>query len=606
LFTINDYWKILEVIQGETVEDVTKAVEAIANSEKAVSDSYFSNIIDQVAYITDDYNRFRNFLRDWYASFRTIATVQTQITDVYSMPNNQLDELFQSFGYNYSSMLRDPVTNEPLLQKVNFFLDLVNLYKIKGSPETLVRVLQYYGFTEVDVYEYQLQFDNRPNKDSNDLVFKGNIVAGTSGDKSPLFLPYDELTIGDPHWLYTENQIRTLFTTNKINFPSTSPYFSVKPIFDETTTYLAIALLSRIIQDQYFDWQSTTIVPIKNAMATITGDKVSILALYLACIQTFNREWYTGVPDMGNFLCYDGTMTIVTDIIDQYNAITGKPSSRADQKVKLSQYYDLFTREDPRNFLQNTTDAETILAILDPTFSANLNSVAEINPIILASLLSDLGNWVRSNLSFGFMNISYAIFGISALYALLKDVIEFFKPYRARLVPLEMLEFRSRLENTIIIEDELDTIDILFDFYDYCTGDSAPCCSDPTLICPDSTDALQYYSRDTYDCGSYYDIGIVVDRDPFIEYFDNYRDSLVCSFQNTDSTAIVTSEVVEDSTAVYTYYQSGGFAKFDDGGVFDCTTGFDLVFIDIIPASTLLLEDGGELLQENGDHIFVF
>lgn len=605
MFTIDDYWKILDVIQGETVEDITEAVEAIAKSEKSVSDKYFSTIIDQIAYITDDYNRIRNFLRDWNASFRTIATFQTQITDVYSMPNDQLDELFQSFGYNYSASLRDPVTNEPLLQKVNFFLDLVNLYKIKGSPETLVRVLQYYGFNQVDVYEYQLQFDDRPGKDSNALMFKGNIVAGTSGDKSPLYLPYDELTIGDPHWLYTEDQIRTLFTLNKINFPSTSPYFSIKPIFDEVTTYLSIAMLSRVVQDQYFAWQSSGIPPEKNAIATITGDKVSILALYLSCITIFNREWSVGVPDMGNFLCYDGTSTVVTDIIDQYNIITGKPSSRLDQKQKLAQYYDLFTREDVRNFLQNSTDAETILAVLDPSFYANLNSVADVNQNILASLLVDLGNWMRSNLSYGFMNISYALFGVGSLYSLLRDVIEFFKPYRARIVPLEMLEFKSRLENTIIIEDKLDTIDVLFDFYDYCTGNSAPCCADPTLVCPDSTDAFQYYSRDTYDCGSFYDIGIVVDKDPFIEYFDTYRDSLVCSFNNTDSSAIVTSEVLFDSTSYFYYYQTGGFAKFDDGGNFDCTSGFDLVIIEMILANELLLENGYRLLLENGDHILL-
>lgn len=609
MLTINDFFKILKIIQGTDVEDITKAVKAIAQSEKGTVENLFTNIIDQYAHYSTDYQRLRAFIRDWYATHRTISTVQTQISDPYSMPNDQLDELFQSFGYKYSSSLRDPVTNEPLLAKVNFILDLISLYKRKGTPQTLVDVLQYYGLNIVDIYEFALQFDDRPGKNQNDLIFKGSVVAGTSGSKSPLYLPYQLLTIGDPHWLYTEDQIRALINTTHINFPSQSPYFAVKPVFDEFGSSITFAILFRQVQDQYDAWVGGTDPP-KNALATITGDKISVLALYLACVYIFNKEYSCGVFDKGNYLCYDGTSVLVTDIINEYQQITSQPKTRAQILQKLAQYYDQFTREDSRNFLQNITDAGSILALVDPTFKTNLDSVSETNPVILGSLLRDLGEWIRANISFGFINVSYLMFGIDALFSQLRDVIEFFKPYRARLVPLEMLQFTSRLENSIVVEDKFDAFSVLVDIHDYVTGDSNPCCANPVLQCPDSTDASQYYSRDTYDCGSYYDIGACTDigRDIFIEFHDIYRDSLVCSFQNTDSTAIVTSEILVDTTSTFVYYQSGGFAKFDSGGTFDCTNSFDLVFIEMVDLSELpgiLLETGYYLLQENTGRILL-
>ena len=675
-YTIDDFWKILAEIQGQST-DLTEAVKAIAQNEKTTATRYIELVIDQLAFNSPDWQRFRNFVRDLYAAHRTLTTFQANVSDVYQMPNDQLDELFRSFGYNYSTSLRDPVSNEAPINKINFFLDLVNLYKRKGTPQALVDVLQYYGINEIDLYELQLQFDDRPLKDSHDLTFKGKVSAGTTGDTTPIYLPFNFLTDRDPHWLQTESQIRQLFNQNKINFPSQSPYFAVKPLFDEEATDAATGILTRNVQDQYAVWNNAgrpnedlIVVLPQNAVITITGVTVSLLTLYLSTVYTFNKEFTVGAPS-SRFICYDGTNTDALDIIDEFRSLTEqKLLTRAQQKANWLEYLDLFTRNIGLNFLQTHEDAGNYLAVLNPDVKNSLDNLAADNITVLGSLLNDLGEWVRNNISFGFINMSYILFGLDSLFSNLGDVIDFFKPYRTRIVPLETIQFSNRLFNSIAVEDSF-RFDVDVQFHDFITGDSIPCCTDQgidstTPVCLDATSTNHYYSRETYDCGSWYDIGAVTDfpQELFIEIDDTIYDSMRCPSFYGDGTAniiaastlnapfapILTSEITEvntDSTSASfsQYYQSGGFENFDgmpvwDGtsyvqeriwdssshsyiyvnttiklykaiedteGRFDCTHGFDLVQIEVIDqfSSALLQENGYYLLQENGGRIIL-
>jgi len=677
---ISDFWEILKYIQGLPA-DITEAIGAIAKSEQASADNLLGAIVDQIAYNSQDYQRLRGWIRDWYASHRTIGTFQMGVSDPYSLPNDQTDDLFQSFGYNLSASIRNPVDNETPLIKTNFFLDLVNLYKIKGSPQTIVDVLQYYGLTELDVYEFDLQFEDRPLKDANDLIFKGLITAGTTDPsvRSPLYLPYQLLTAEDPHWLLRESQIRTLYDLNNINFPSRSPYFAIKPIFDDRSLGVSVASLVR------------------------------------ACVMYFNKLFAPVGYKGPNFLCYDGTSVLVSDILDEWDALTGKQTTRLQQKQNLIAWYDTFTRLTPSNFLQDILDAQTILTTINPTFVTNLNNLAKSDLEILGTLLDDLGLWIRSELSYGFANIAYVMFGIDSLFSDLREVVEFFKPYRARFIPIENLEFSSRLTETIIVEDENDTIGVDLLFHDFLTANSKPCCGDETIdttsnidctttyesktqcgrnvvsaktpngpsdlwasstlylvndlvnrydpstkyvnqyicikqhtsnlninqpvtgtdwttywevysqvICTDSTSLGLFYSRDTYDCGSYHDIGAVSDlpTELFIQQEELIHEGLNC-VPNEEGTAIVTWEILEsdttgievaffDTTATDTiheatdYYQTGGFSIFDAGGTFDCTHAFDYFTYEIEQVTGYLLkEDGGKLLTEDGGGILL-
>lgn len=614
---IDDFWQIWNNLL-DLPNDLVSSLDSISRSNQKTANQFFARVIDTIAHTSPDYTRLRAWLRDWYASHRTISTFQQNVSDAYELPNDQIDDLFQSFGYDLSTSIKNPTSNELLLIKVNFFLDLVNLYKKKGTPQAMVDVLQYYGINELDIYEFDLQFDDREHKDPDDLMFKGTIVAGTTGDTSPLYLPYDLLTLGDPHWLQREADIRQLYTLNNINFPSRSPYFAIKPLFDETTMYGGLSILVRTVQDQYFTWKATGTTPEKTAIATVTGDQISLLALYLSCIYIFNQEFSVGSPGK-SFLCYDGTSTDTTIIIDEFDYYNkNKPGTRADQRIKLKEFYDLFSRVTPRNFLQNSTDAGNVLAVLNPIYKANLDMLISPRTEILCSLLDDLGEWVRANLSYGFMNLSYLLCGFAAFQSSMKDVINFWKPYRARLIPIEMLEFKSRLTESIIVEDVWDAFDVEATYHDFLTGDSSPCCGQDATSCFDATTAPQFYSREYYDCGSYHDLGAVTDipQELFIAINDRIDDTLTCIPGDLDSTAIVTSYVNADTTTVYfidttsgdtvveptSYYQSGGFADFDTGGTFDCTHGFDLINIEMRETFIhhILQEDGGKLQLEDG------
>jgi hypothetical protein len=587
MFTIEEFWKIFTAVSGGTT-DLTDVTKAIAQSSQATVNKYFKDVIDQIPFNTNDYVRLRNFLRDLYATHRTISTLGTKITDPHSLSNQHLDELFRSFGYNYSPQLKD-IDQNPLDSKVRFFLDLVNLYKIKGTPQSVLEVLQYYGVTELDIFEFWLQVD-----EDGSLVFRGDPVTGTTINASQIKFPYEFLTEGDPHWLQTQQQILQLNQINKINLPSKSPYIGVQPI---TQPGAESAILCRKIIDQYDSWLSTGDLPTQDAEISDLGVNASLLELYLGIVYTYNKEYISGVDTTGNIICYDGTNTDATDILTEYNTLISlPPTSRQDQRDKLAEYYNLFTIAQSRYFLQTRSDAGSILDLVNSTLKTSLDSLLGSN--ILNSLLKDLANWVRTNIGFGFINLGFILSGMQALFDELKPVIAFFKPYRARLIVLEAIQFKHRLFSSIIIEDSLEPIDTEDEFHDFVTGNSIPCTLDST--------APLYYAREVYDCGSYFDIGAATDiRKIFdLHYREDIHDYLHCP--PSDSTGYVVSETLIDTTDAFQYYQTGGFRDFDEVGTFDCTYGFDAVFIDVLSAGNFLLQENGALLlQENGARIIL-
>jgi len=613
-FKVEDFWDLLSAASGQTVDGLTDAYDSIAKSARGTSEDLFSTIIDQPAFNTTDYDRLRKLMIDWYSAFKAMGTISTTVSDPNSLTNTDLDELFRSFGYNESVVLKD-FDNNPLPGKVNFFLDLVNLYKRKGTPQSMVDVLQYYGVTTLDIYEFFLKFN-----EDNKLMFEGKAVAGTTVDPGVLKFLWPELVANDPHWLLTENQILTLNQQNIINLPSKTPYFGVLPTAD--VDGVEVSILSRIVQDQYQTWAVGGTLE-DNAEITIVGEVHSLLELYLSAIYIFNETYDVGV--LGDrFKCYDGTSSSTIEIVSQFNTITSSPTNRADILVKLDQYYDLFARLMPRNFLQNKTDAATILNTIDPGLKASLDSLGDTNNEILFSLLKDLGTWVRNNLGLGFINLSFIMFGLDAFFDDLKEVVNFFKPYRARLLLLEALQIKNRLFNTIIVEDQFNHY-AQFDFHDYLTANSIPCCNeetidttDSTIVCLDSTSGL-HYSRDTYDCGSYHDLGAVTDmpQELFVEARDEFHDALRCP---QDSTGFITNFWLEgdetdlpipiDQTGTFQtritnngqviHYSTGSWENFDQGGRFDCTHGFDVVEITFEDARPDLLQESGFRIKLEG------
>jgi len=555
------FWKLFNIAGGGTESDVTKVLDSIVKSDRSKLDQYFKNAIDQIAFDTQDWKRLRAFFIDLYSAHRSLITQSAGISDPHFLTNSELDELFRSFGYPESVSLKN-FDDNPLENKVQLFLDLVNLYKIKGTPRSILEVLQYYGIPLLDIYEFWLQ-----KEDANTLIFKGNVIVGTSINPSPVTLPYDLLTEGDPHWMMTESQVLNLNSINKINLPSKSPYFAVQPVVE---IGVENAIFMREIQDQYDYWESTGLLPTQDAEITILGITSSLLELYLLALYSFQREYNVGT-NVQRFACYDGTSTTAVEMIEEYEDIISSPIIRARYLSelttnnrtaynsttpippisKLERYFDLFTRERESHFLYNKGDnaATTVLNLINPALIADIEALTPDNTVVLQSLMKDLALWVRNNVGFGFVNLGYIFFGLAQLFEDLKPVINFFKPYRARLIVLELLQFKNQLTESIPLNDHIKDYAIEQNVYDYITGDSNGCCNEDdltidipyfppdgddivfafhddytppsgwnvdfdyatTIVCSDDTTASTYYSRDTYDCGSYHDIGAVTD-----------------------------------------------------------------------------------------------
>jgi hypothetical protein len=618
---IDKFWEIFKSVAGDPSADVIETTNAIAKSDRSKVESYFSSVIDQYSFSTADYNRLRKFFIDLYASHRAQSTIALSSTDPRVLTNSNLDELFRSMGYPLSSSLRGFDEN-PLQQKVNFFLDLVNLYKVKGTPQSLVDVLQYYGVTEVDIYEFFLKKDA-----PGSLFFDGKAVAGTTLNPQDIGIPYANIANSDPHWLYTASQILQLDQQNKINLPSKTPYLGVQPIVDLEGAEMAI--IERYVQDQYEYYIDNGELPPPTAEITYIGETRSLLELYLSCIYMFIELFDAGSDLPGtpgysqNFLCYNGLLTDPVQIIEEFDLLTkSKVTSRVQLNDRYEQYLDLFSRDLSTNFLVDKNTAGDVLNTIAPDIKAALDSAGEPYDVLF-SLLKDLALWVRSNIGFGFVNFGFILFGVQEFFKDLKPVIDFFKPYRARMLLLESLQIRNRLFNTIVVEDKLE-IDINTEIHDFITGNSTPCCNvddsicldfqticrrvfvdSPipyewkdlwghdilyhvndavssgglgkyyicieehesttsnkpqsgvvwetywkvlsTIECHDSTTIPTYYTRETFDCDSYFDIGAVTDipREVEISVEEDIHDFLKCP--HADTTGYVVSEILNIS-----------------------------------------------------------
>jgi hypothetical protein len=574
MFSVADFFNIMNYIDGTSVSSLDVNTQVLSKNEQAISTQLFTDTIDQLVYDTDDYKRLKNLLVNWYASHRTIVSTQKQVSDIFSIPDAHLGELFKSFGYIFSTK------GLSFLTKANFFLDLVNLYKIKGTPQSIIDILGYYGLTDIDIAEYWVELDT-----SNNLVFRSERYLPPGVIDIPFAnIPFSDITQSDPHWILTETNIRNLLTTNAIGLPSKSPYFSIRPRYDLSKLNIIISILSRHVQDQYATYSSGgTLAPeIKLSELNFT---VSLLELYLSIVYIFD-EYYNRLIGSTDplFYCYDGTSIPDTDIIlaqyDNLNQriVTLSPTqneSRSLRDTRISQFYNLFTRSQTTNFFTFLSRATlaTLLQTINPDLYASSNAylVSGHGLTLLSLLLQDLNDWISTNINAEF-NIATTVLGVESLTELNK-IINFFKPYHARLLNMEFAYIiNNPVMDSLVMEDEV-VEDIGQIFIDFDVADSTAC-----ILCSDSTCSL-LNPRETYDCGSYFDIGASTDGDSIEIQIEQTIEDIMNFHDATSSNAyeIITS----DSTGTFTYLLAGGWANFDESGIFDALHGNDLVEIYI-------------------------
>lgn len=610
MFNISDYWKIFQYLSGQQVPDLDGTLQILSDAERTKARTLFEQTIDQTCFNSQDYKRIRKFLIDWYSGFRTLGTIQKHTSDPFILPQKYLDELIKSFGFQYPSDILS------LTSRVNFFLDLVNLYKIKGTPLAIKSAIDYYGLKDTDLAEYWLQ-----KNEDGELIFRGISVFPEYSIIGWPDISFEETINIDPHWMQSKEQILELINLNKIALPSKSPYFGLRPAFNISNVQVAFAVLIRKVEDQYDKWISTRYLE-KDVRLSYLNYTVSLLELYLSCIYTFNNYYNYGTdsaPDSALYICYDGDLTNTHQITQQYEDLAGYPEYNSDDPVgekayresHIEQFYDTFTRIRSRNFIQDKSSAGQKLQLINSDLKGSLDSWISSGRQyeLLANLLQDLTGWVEIHIGPEFSDIISIVLGVGA-FAKIKRIVNVFKPYRARLLGIQFAYIIDNpLFDVVRLYDLIFYIKCVLPFYDWATADSLACCSSPLLECFDSTSVIEpiLYSRETYDCGSYFDIGIAWDE-PLQYLLTQYAgSSLNCRITPwSDTTSDLEFEVLSSD---YWYRQqvqtdattelefellptnghsdatsgdievliAGGSLGFDWGGVFDCIGGTDLV-----------------------------
>jgi len=628
MWKIDDFKKIFDYLKKGDPSDLNISIQANAKSELAKTEEFFEKTLDQLSFSSDHYNNFRSFLINWYSSLKTLSVVQRNITDIYGMPDTHLDEAFRSKGFNNSVKLTR-YGKEINYNKGNFYYDLVNLYKRKGSPRNLLHTLRYFGLSNVEILEYMTY----RRLSTNDVEFH-SISSDHLGKWWSIHtdkLTYEEATGWDPHYLASKEAIIKGHNESKLHLPTNSPYFSLRHYIGLDDYTSATATISRKIQDQYDYWNDRydpinpkTNILNKELYIDCCSLDASILELYLSCIMIYYK-YYTNeiiidhdtspnneiitLGDHGKyFTCYNGTDPTYSNIIYEYKEyFEFIPKTRQEIKDKYLSFIDKFTRLANINFLIDENSAEDKLKLINPELYDKLINIYDIssNTTVLNELLEELSKWMKSYLSIAVPELSYLMYGTEQIKKELNPIINFFKPYHARLLSYDIAFINdNRTTESVITEDfQINSVEEVIHDWDTCN--SKPCCND---TCSDVVPS-SFYSRATYDCGSFYDIGAACDgrSNSFLTYItDHLYESLTCvsgytvladynnpAHEKFGIDPYVESEKnllpleflpPENAGEVITTIeaQSGNFASFDEGGCFDCHYANDLFMIQII------------------------
>lgn len=347
-FELFKYLKSTQELNVNVVPDLDYKLKQTALSEKELVGKFFESVVDQARFYSEDHKRLRQFLIDWYTSQRTIITQNDNLKDPFKLSGDELDELIKSFAFPYPKKLTS------LNKKANFILELVSLYKKKGTPEVLVKTLQtYFGLNSVVLTEWWIH--KKPY--ANSFFAKSVPIYPRFERSNPDYiveLDLENFEMDDPLWQITEDEIRIAYATSKITLPSITPYISISGAYNISELEVTSAILNRRMQESFEYWQQYGTLYRSLSSSRLSG-LFSILELFLAMVYLFNGQ--TDTNDT-RFLYYKGIQTpfdkedsrddiVNIDyalIIDEYNTIKEvRPQTRSERDNLLEIFYEKFT-----------------------------------------------------------------------------------------------------------------------------------------------------------------------------------------------------------------------------------------------------------------------
>ena len=482
MFNQEDFFKVLDFLQNEerSTSDLPSEIQQLAKSVQGRTRNYFAAAVDIPAFNTDDYNRLRRMIIDWYSSLKTFQDISKGSSDAFSLPVELLDLSCRGFGFPYVKGI------EGKIDKAMFLYSLCELYKIKGTPESIKRALEAFSIKDITMFEWWLTH----NKVNNELYLQSKYI--DMGGINPYYVPtytnlYDDVNF-DPHWWYTKQQIIQKLAENPyITLPSITPYFSLSIGVSVSTLTAIIATIGRIIADQYAAFilngnkiptDYTTIY-----LELYAKNSVSLLELMLAIDYLFyllsgrNSQTsdpndlivqYSGLDDDGDGIIDSADGHIIIDEFGkELNYPRNDPSeyntaTRESMRQKLANFNTDFSRTFSDGFILDTTALVEVFALvaannprggnlktwIDENWSATDDQILGC----LSNLLHELD--VFSIMNYGYVSSSFEQMCLGNVNKNLINIINFFKPKRARLLNLTLLyEIDEPLINTIWLED---------------------------------------------------------------------------------------------------------------------------------------------------------
>lgn len=432
--------------------ELDQKLKQLSYSEKETALAFFKHVVDQPTYMTADHKRLRRMLVDWYSSHRSLATNAKQYNDPYNLSNDALDELIRSFGFPYSNRIQN--TDD----KIAFLFGLIDLYNHKGTPKTLATALQFFGLTNIRISEWWIKKGEGTN------FFVENMVVWPQNytQDNPIQIPYETFFLNDPYWQVSKTELIASYNTSVISLPSITPHISIDASVPFINTYMAIAVLTKEMQESYEHWAAGGELD-KSLSIEKYGVDVSFLELALSIMYVFNYGlndadtffgdrlfMYQGnVMDSENRISYD--INTIQDLFDSY---VKRPLTRAQQKTLRTGFLNNFTASTSSFFIQSYGDIKTYLqAINEDLYDSITEDLAVLDTAtILDSMLDQLDRWIFSGALLPYY-FSYVTVGTS-IYERIKPIIEFFKPYRARIREfLTALLVQNPLEDSMMVSD---------------------------------------------------------------------------------------------------------------------------------------------------------
>jgi len=262
---------------------------AIAINMRNETKQLFKNIIDQISFNTDDYNRLRKFIIDWYASFRTFIKLQEKTSDAFLLSEELLEVAHKSFGFENVELIDKKTAKAALL------LALVEIYKKKGTPDSIIEVLTFMDIDDIVIYEWWLYRDRSLHGTGN-IYLTGKPIATkhTNGDNDieDRFMSFSEFkNTAGPNWYYTEEHIKEIDDKLEgLSLPSILPYFSISAYVEFITADVTFSFFNKYVNDQLIDYLQNTINTDYGMINVESFDQsIEFITLYAAMLYTYDR-----------------------------------------------------------------------------------------------------------------------------------------------------------------------------------------------------------------------------------------------------------------------------------------------------------------------------